>query len=147
MKARGIATACVVAMSGCSSLFIAPVPTDIAQKRAEIETLVKRHGFTCAGHPGDKPVMTIGILDELFDCETLLDLRRCDLKPFAYSYKRLDDGGVTFVFRQDREPYKAHLAGISADGGFWVNESLWDVNDPAFTRLPPDKASDRKHGR
>ena len=140
MRVRDLTLAFLVAVSGCSSLMIPVAPADVAKKRYEVETLVKRHGYTCAGHPEDKPVMIIGILDENFDCETLLELRRCELAPFAYSYKRREDGGITFVFRQDREPYKAHLAGIDADGNFWVNHSYWKLDDPEFTRLPPNKS-------
>jgi hypothetical protein len=146
MNARGLTLASLVAISGCSGLFVPSVPADIAQKRNEIEALVRRHGFTCAGHPSDEPVMMIGIHDELFDCETLLELRRCELRPFAYSYKRRDDGGITFVFRQDREPHKAHLAGIAADGSFWVNDALWDISDPGFTRLPANNSIERTRG-
>src|SRR5436190_21011511 len=115
MKARDLSLVSLLAVSGCASLFIPAAPADVAEKRAEVERLAKRHGFTCAGHPADEPVMLIGILDENFDCDTLLKLRRCDLAPYAYSYKLGEDGGITFVFRQDREPHKAHLAGIDAD--------------------------------
>jgi hypothetical protein len=147
MKARDLSLVSLLAVSGCASLFIPAAPADVAEKRAEVESLVKRHGFTCAGHPADQPVMLIGILDENFDCDTLLKLRRCDLAPYAYSYKLRDDGGITFVFRQDREPHKAHLAGIDADGNFWVNHSYWDLHDPGFTRLPPNKSLERTRER
>ena len=87
--------------------------------------------------------MIIGILDENFDCETLLKLRKCKLAASAYSYKRREDGAITFVFRADREPHKAHLAGIDAEGSFWVNHSYWELDDPEFTRLPPNKSVGR----
>jgi hypothetical protein len=147
MKARGFALSSLVAISGCSSLSIPMVPADIAEKRSKVETLVKRHGYTCAGHPADEPVMLIGILDENFDCETLLKLRKCQLAPSAYSYNRREDGGITFVFREGRKPYKAHLAGIDADGNFWVNHSYWELDGPGFTRLPPAKSLERARDR
>jgi hypothetical protein len=147
LKARHLILVSLVAVSGCASLFIPEAPADVSEKRSKVETLVKRHGYTCAGHPVDEPVMLIGILDENFDCETLLEQRKCALAPFAYSYKRREDGGITFVFRQDREPYKAHLAGIDVDGSFWVNHSYWELNDPGFTRLPPKKSLERTRER
>ena len=148
MKARDFTIASLVAVCGCSSLFIPAPPADVAKKRYEVETLVKRHGYTCAGHPDDEPVMIIGILDENFDCETLLELRKCALAPLAYSYKHREDGGITFVFKQDRKPHKkAHLAGIDAEGNFWVNHSYWDLDEPGFTRLPPNKRLERTHDR
>src|SRR4051812_39796170 len=112
MKARDFTLVSLVAVSGCAGLFVPAPPADVEGRRAEVESLVKRHGYTCAGHPADEPVMLIGILDENFDRDTLLKMRRCDLAPSAYSYKLREDGGITFVFKQDRKPYKAHLAGI-----------------------------------
>jgi hypothetical protein len=147
MKARYLALASLVVVSGCSSLVVPVAPADIAEKRSKVETLVKRHGYTCAGHPTDEPVILIGILDENFDCETLLKLRKCQLAPSAYSYSLRDDGGIKFVFRGDREPHKAHLAGIDAEGNFWVNHSYWELNGPGFTRLPPNKSLERTRGR
>jgi hypothetical protein len=128
-------------------LSIPAPPADVAERRAQVEALVRRHGYTCAGHPVNEPVMLIGILDENFDCDTLLKMRRCDLAPSAYSYKLLEDGGISFVFRQDREPHKAHLAGIDADGNFWTNHSYWELRDPEFTRLPHKKSQARTRDR
>ena len=147
MKARCFTLASLAAISGCSSLSIPTAPEDVAKKRYEVEMLVKRHGYTCAGHPNDEPVMIIGILDENFDCETLLELRKCALAPHAYSYKRREDGGITFVFAKGRERHKAHLAGIDADGNFWVNHSYWKLDDPSFSRLPPNKSRERTRDR
>ena len=147
MKARDFALASLAVISGRSSLLIPMAPADVAERRSKVETLVKRHGYTCAGHPTDEPVMLIGILDGSFDCETLLELRKCQLAPSAYSYSRREDGGITFVFREDREPHKAHLAGIDADGNFWVNHSYWELNGPGFTRLPPNKSLERARDR
>jgi hypothetical protein len=136
MKVRAITLMSLVALNGCASLFSPAPPAGVAETRAKVEALVKRHGYTCAGHPTDEPVMLIGILDENFDCDTLLKLRKCKLAPTAYSYKLREDGGITFIFREDREPHKAHLAGIDADGSFWTNHSYWKLRDPEFTRLP-----------
>ena len=147
MKTRGLILMSLAAVSGCASLFVPAPPADVAERRTEVESLVKRHGYTCAGHPADEPVMLIGILDENFDCDSLLELRRCKLAPSAYSYKLREDGGIAFVFRQGREPRRAHLAGIDAEGSFWVNHSYWKLDDPGFTRLPPDKAMGRARGR
>jgi hypothetical protein len=147
MKARVFILMSFVSTSGCASLFIPAPSTDVAERRAQVEALAKRHGYTCAGHPPDEPVMLIGILDENFDCDTLLKLRRCELAPSAYSYKLREDGGITFVFRQDREPHKAHLAGIDADGNFWTNHSYWELHDPEFTRLPPNKSLEQTRDR
>jgi len=147
MKVRVFTLMSLVAVGGCANLFIPAPPADVAERRAQVETLVKRHGYTCAGHPADEPVMLIGILDENFDCDTLLKLRRCELATSAYSYKLREDGGITFIFRQDREPHKAHLAGIDADGNFWTNHSYWELHDPEFTRLPPNKSLERTRDR
>ena len=147
MKAGAVILLSLVALSGCASLFTRAPPADVADRRAKVEALVKRHGYTCAGHPSDEPVMLIGILDENFDCDTLLKLRKCELAPSAYSYKMREDGGITFIFRQDREPHKAHLAGLDADGSFWTNHSYWELHDPEFTRLPPNKSLERTRAR
>jgi hypothetical protein len=140
MHSRLFGSVSVLMLSACAALSPRGVPTDILQKRQVVEAFVKRHGFTCAGHPEDEPVMALRSFDEFISYEGVLRARKCDLKPSAYSFKREKDGGVTFVFAQDREPHLAHMAGITADDDVWVNESYCELREPGFVRLPPGKS-------
>jgi hypothetical protein len=112
------------------------VTPEVVRQRNLVEELVARHGFTCAGHPKNQAVIPLRMFDELFAEEHIVELRRCEVEARAYSYHVEANGSVVFLFRADRAPRRAHLAGLTKVGGLWLNESYTEVKMPGFRRLP-----------
>ena len=129
---------CILLLSACVGFQESNLPMEVIQQRERIEELVLRHGFTCAGHPSNEPVMLVRMMDNLFSREKLLKLRKCAVERSAHSYNLSKDGSVTFIFLRAKFPYLAHFARVTKEGYLNINESYADKDDPEFVKLPPN---------
>jgi hypothetical protein len=128
----------VLMSSACSTPSTLGIPSEVLEARARVESLLARHGFTCAGHPNDADVEVIRGMDTLFSAEQIVELRRCEFSRKAIAYQIDPKGNIVFLFRDEKHGRYGygHVAALSRDGQLWANESYVSLDAPDFTRLP-----------
>ncbi len=145
MNVRANLVVVVIALHGCAINRSVDVPCEVVAQALKVESLVARHGYTCAEHPKGLPVEGIHMFDGVFSEEELLKVRRCTFSPRAHSYM-FEDGAAVFNFKDENRVCRecGHLAGLNEDGNLWANESYSSINNPDFTRMPSNNALKRR---
>ena len=129
-----LSTFAALFLAGCTLGRHQTITPDVLRQAQLVEQLLARQGYTCA--PPSQSLESVHMFDEEFSPEELLAVRHCQFEQRAYSFRRFEDGTVTFLFRSAKRPYLAHLAGLTQEGALWANESYTSVTDPEFSRLP-----------
>jgi len=99
----------IALLSGCATSPTAALDDAGWQAITAAEQFVLRHGYTPVGHPADKPVVGVDILDSVLSNQQKVAVRRGKLEARAACVVRLEGEKQYVLFRRiaDRDTFGA----------------------------------------
>lgn len=136
----------ILTVMSCAASRVRPLDQRGLQAINAAEAFVARHGYTIAGHPADKPVENVEVLDPLATPEELVAWRRATLEARAFGIVKGDDGDSFYVlFRRLGGPdagFRAVL--VQATEAVQVVHSVLVLEDLHWRPVPSDSRELRK---
>lgn len=127
---------------GCAYHPIAVVTPEVYEAVQSAELFVARHGFTSVGHPPDKPIEQIGLMDSLYGSnEEMLAARRGSLEARAFGISIASESAWYVLFKStDKAADSVTAVFIERGQAPHMIHAPFRINSSGWRRLPPNHA-------